>query len=330
MSLVKNKKPKKSKSPAASPKAKRNSNLMKVVVFGGAGFLGSYVAELLTEAGHKVRIFDNRESEYLKPGQEMIVGDITDQKAVEEAVRGSDIVYNFAAIADLDVAKNKPIEVVKVNILGNTYILEAARKARVKRFVFASSVYANSRFGAFYSDSKLSSEKITETFQRQFGLPFTILRYGSLYGPARSNHLSSVNKFVIQAIKEKKITYIGSGDEVREFIHVKDAARLSIDILSPEFENQHVLITGHQTLRSKDVLFMIKEILNSNIEIKFLNQGSKEHYHITGYSFQPRIARKLIPNTSIDIGQGLLDLIAEVHREIYPEGYHEHLKHLPE
>lgn len=309
---------------------KRTSKGMKIAVFGGAGFLGSYVAELLTEAGHKVLIFDNHESEYLKPGQEMIVGDLTDQEAVERAVRGCDVVYNFAAIADLNVAKDQPVEVVKVNILGNTYILEAARKAGVKRFIFASSVYANSRFGAFYSDSKFASEKITETYQRQFGLPFTILRYGSLYGPARSAHLSSVNKFINQAIKEKKITYSGTGEEVREFIHVKDAARLSVDILAPEFENQHVLITGSQTLRSKDLLTMIKEILNSDIKIEFLNQGNKEHYHITGYSFQPRLARKLIPSTSIDIGQGLLDLIAEVHREIYSEGYEEHLKHLPE
>src|SRR3989344_8414029 len=112
--------------------------MKKIIVFGGSGFLGSYVADLLTEAGHKVRIFDTRKSEYLKPKQEMVIGDITDQKAVEKAVKGCDVVYNFAAIADLNVAKDKPVDVVKVNILGNTHILEAAKKARVKRFVFAS------------------------------------------------------------------------------------------------------------------------------------------------------------------------------------------------
>lgn len=303
---------------------------MKIIVFGGAGFLGSYVADALTEAGHQVKIFSRHQSEYLQPGQEMIIGDITDQEAVEEAVKGCDIVYNFAAVADINVAKDKPVEVVKVNILGNTYILEAARKAGVKRFIYASSVYAYSRFGSFYSDSKLASEKITETYQHQYGLPFTILRYGSLYGPARSNHLSSINKFINQAIKEKKITYPGTGEEVREHIHVKDAALSSVEILKPEFENKHVLITGHQTLKSRDLLMMIKEMLNHDVEIEFLNQQNREHYHITGYSFQPSLARKLVPNLSIDIGQGLLDLITETHQRLQPEGYDEHLKHLPD
>lgn len=303
---------------------------MKIIVFGGAGFLGSYVADALTEAGHSVLIFDLHTSPYLKPGQEMIEGDITDQGAVEAAVAGCDVVYNFAAVADIDVAKDRPIDVVRVNILGNTYVLEAARKAGVTRFIYASSVYAYSQFGAFYSDSKLASEKITETYQRQFGLPFTILRYGSLYGPARSNHLSSINKFIDQAITEKKISYPGSGEEIREHIHVKDAAQLSIATLAPEFENQHILITGHQMLKSRDLLMMIKEMMNHDIKVEFLNLGNREHYQTTGYNFQPSLARKLAPNLSIDIGQGLLDLINEAHQRINPDGYGEHHKHLPE
>ncbi len=303
---------------------------MKIIVFGGSGFLGSYVADVLTEAGHKVFIFDCRKSEYLKPGQKMIVGDITDQKAVEAAVKGCDVVYNFAAVADINLAKDDPINVTKINILGNTYILEAARRAKVKRFIYASSVYVYSRFGSFYSDSKLASEKITETYQHQFGLPFTILRYGSLYGLPRSSHLSSVNKFINQAIKEKKISYPGSGEEIREYIHVNDAARLSVEILKPEFKNQHILITGHQTIKSRELLIMIKEMLNYDIEIEFLNLEKREHYHMTGYSFQPGLARKLIPSLSVDIGQGLLDLIAEAHRNIYPEGYDEYHRHLPD
>lgn len=304
--------------------------MMKIIVFGGAGFLGSYVADALTHVGHKVTIFDITESKYLKPEQKMIVGDITDQKQVEDAVRGHSVVYNFAAVADLDIAKDQPVDVVKNNILGNTYILEASRKAGVKRFVYASSVYVYSRFGAFYSESKLASERFTEAYQRRYGLPFTILRYGSLYGPARSNHLSSINKFISQALKERKISYPGTGEEVREYIHIKDAAKLSVQILEPQYQNKHILITGHQALKSRDLLKMIKEILNNDVIIEFLNQENREHYHMTGYSFQPGIAQKLISPISIDIGQGLLDLIAETHRELHPEGYDEHSKHLPE
>ena len=303
---------------------------MKIIVFGGAGFLGSYVADALTDSGHDVTIFTRNKSEYLKSNQKEIIGDITDEQAVEDAVKGMDVVYNFAALADINLAKDRPVEVVKTNILGNTYALEASRKAGVKRFVYASSVYVYSRFGVFYSESKQASEKLTEAYERRYGLPFTILRYGSLYGPARSNHLSSINKFIKQALKEKKISYPGTGEEVREFVHIKDAAKLSVDILDSQFHNKHVLITGHQSLKSKDLLMMIKEILNSNIEIEFLNQGNQEHYHITGYSFQPGIAQKLTSNVSIDLGQGLLDLIAEEHRNIHLDDYDPHLKHLPE
>jgi UDP-glucose 4-epimerase len=303
---------------------------MKIIVFGGSGYLGSYVADALSHAGHKVIIFDLYKSKYLKPSQKEIIGDITDQAAVEAAVKGCDVVYNFAAVADINLAKDDPINVTKVNILGNTYVLEAARKAKVKRFVYASSVYVYSRFGAFYSESKLASEKFTEAYQRRFGLPFTILRYGSLYGPARSTHLSSVNKYIHEALKDKKISYPGSGEEVREYIHIKDAAKLSVQILESQFANKHILITGHQTMKSRDLLVMIKEILNSDIKIDFLNLDNREHYHITGYSFQPGVAQKLVSNISIDMGQGLLDLISETHRDINPEGYNEHIKHLPD
>ncbi len=303
---------------------------MRIIVFGGSGFLGSHVAEALTEAGHSVVIFDCCQSEYLKPGQEMIMGDITDQALVEESVKGCDVVYNFSAVADIDVAKEDPITVVKVNILGNTYILEASRKAGVKRFVYASSVYVYSRFGAFYSDSKLASEKITETYQRRFGLPYTILRYGSLYGPARSNHLSSINKFIEQAVQKKKISYPGTGEEVREYIHVRDAAELSAEILAPEFENEHILITGNKTLTSKNLLMLVKEMMNNDIEVEFLNLGNREHYTMTGYSFQPYLARTLAPKYAYDIGQGILDLIEQAHRKINPEQYDEATKHFPD
>lgn len=303
---------------------------MKIIVFGGSGFLGSYVAEALTEAGHTVRVFDCCPSKYLKPGQEMIVGDVTDQAKVEESVVGCDVVYNFSAVADIDVAKENPIDVVKVNILGNTFILEAARKAKVQRFVYASSVYVYSQFGAFYSDSKLACEKITETYQRRFGLPFTILRYGSLYGPARSNHLSSINKFIEQAVKEKKISYPGSGEEVREYIHVQDAAQLSAEILRPEFENQHILITGNKTMTSRNLLMMVKEMMNDDIEIEFLNLQNREHYNITGYTFQPNLARTFTPQLSFDIGQGILDLIALAHKQTHHDKYGEAMKHLPD
>ena len=87
----------------------------KVVVFGGAGFLGSHVADVLTDRGYQVVIFDIEKSPYLKEGQISIVGDINDPKSVGEAMEGCQIVYNFAAVADIEEAKNDPLDTVKTN-----------------------------------------------------------------------------------------------------------------------------------------------------------------------------------------------------------------------
>ena len=127
---------------------------MKTIVFGGSGFLVSYVANALTNAGYDVAVFDCGESPYLRPDQEMIVGSILDKEIVEGAVKGCDVVYNFAGTADLDEAARRPIESVEVNILGNTIVLEASRKVDGKRFVFASSLYVYSKAGSFYRSTK--------------------------------------------------------------------------------------------------------------------------------------------------------------------------------
>ena len=92
---------------------------MNAVVFGGAGFLGSHTADALTQEGYNVTVFDLHDSPYLLTNQKMIVGNILDKKQVDQAIKGCDYVYNFAGIADIDKASEKPIEAVKNNILGN-------------------------------------------------------------------------------------------------------------------------------------------------------------------------------------------------------------------
>lgn len=100
---------------------------MRTIVFGGSGFLGSHVADALTDAGYKVRIFDLKKSPYLQENQEMIVGDILNFEHVSNAVKDCYYVYNFAGIADLYDAKTKPKETVRLNIEGTINILEACR-----------------------------------------------------------------------------------------------------------------------------------------------------------------------------------------------------------
>lgn len=287
---------------------------MRAIVFGGSGFLGSHVADALVNAGYDVSVFDLIESPYLRKGQKMVIGNILDREAVKKATIGCDVVYNFAGVADLDKAKEKPVKTVEINILGNAIILDACREHGVNRFVFASSLYVYSKSGSFYRSSKQACELITENYHEDYGLPYTILRYGSLYGP-RADENNWIYKVINQAISEGKITRYGDGEELREYIHVEDAARCSVDILSKEFENEYVILTGYQQMKIKNMMKMISEMLGNRIELEFLPANSNLHYEITPYSFSPKIAKKYVSKYYLDIGQGLLQCLEEAFKK---------------
>lgn len=289
---------------------------MKVIVFGGSGFIGSHIADVLSDEKCEVTVFDRKKSPFLRPGQKMIVGDILDENLIQEAVRGHDIVYNLAGIANIDECAQKPIETVRINILGNSIILEASRKANIKRFVFASSVYVYSESGSFYRSSKQACELFIENYHQLYGLPYTIVRYGSLYGE-RADERNSIYRIIKEALSTGKIIYHGTGNEMREYIHVNDAAKMSIHILNPEFENKHVILTGPQQMRYADLLDMIKEILSNKIEVHYLPKTSDTHYSITPYNFSPKIGLKLINNPHIDMGQGLLNCMREIYGSLH-------------
>jgi len=250
--------------------------------------------------------------------REMVVGDILDRDSVKKAVEGMDILYNFAGLADIDEAKKKPIESVTFNILGNTILLEAAVGARIKRFIYASTVYVYSDSGSFYRCSKVACENYIETYQKQYGLPYTILRYGTLYG-RRADMRNSICRYITQAMKDGKISYHGCGDEVREYINVIDAAEASVEILDDGFENEHVIFTGHYAMKVKDLFLMIKEILKRDIAFDYVTPASEDpmdHYMITPYTFIPKVGKKYVKHYYTDMGQGLLMCMQEVHDKL--------------
>jgi len=285
----------------------------KVLIFGGSGFVGSHVADALTDNGYEVLMYDLKPSLYVRENQKMIIGDILDEEKINKVTKGARFVYNFAGIADIHEASERPIETVKHNILGNTIILEACRKWEVERFVFASTVYVYSTSGSFYRVSKQANELMIEACHEKYGLDYTILRYGSLYGP-RADLRNGIYRFLWQAIVNKKIDYYGSGEEVREYIHVWDAAKLSVEILKPEYKNQSFVLTGHQILRGRELLTMIQEMLPFKIEIEYHSAESPLHYKITPYNFTPKVGKKITTNIFIDMGQGLLQLIEEIYK----------------
>jgi len=289
-----------------------------VVVYGGSGFLGSHVADALSDANYRVRIFDRARSPYLRAGQEMVVGDLMDQAAVTKAAEGCSCVYNFAGLADIDDAKNRPVDTVTLNVLGNVHVLEAARTAGAKRFIYASSVYVYSESGSFYRASKQAAERFVEAYHERYGLAYTILRYGSLYGRRADEH-NGIFRLLKQALEDKSITYSGSGEAMREYVHVVDAAKLSVQILGEEYANRHLILSGHERMPVKTLMKMVSEMIPGGVEIKFGGKRNEGHYDITPYAFHPKVGHKLVANDYVEIGQGIMDCLADIHERLHKD-----------
>ncbi len=290
-----------------------------IVVFGGSGFLGSHVADELSERGHKVTIFDLKPSKYLRPEQKMIIGDILNRSDVRAAVSNASIVYHFAAIADIQEARDNPVDTAEFNIMGTMYILEACREYNIKRFVYSSTIYVYSDHGSFYRSSKQACELFIENYNKEYGLNFSILRYGSLYG-TRANDFNFIRNSIRQALLEGKIVRKGDGEEIRDYVNILDAAKASANALEDEYKNSYLMITGPQSMKVKELLSMIREILNEQVEIEYSNESFEGHYKITPYSFKPKVALKIAPKDFHDLGQGVLDSIYDIYQELINDG----------
>ena len=290
--------------------------MKKAVVIGGSGFIGSHVADELSACGFRTTIFESSCSNWLKVVQEMIKGDIQDFKAVRDVVKDAEVVYNFAALSDLNDALRKPFQTLNINVIGNLNVLEACRLENVKRFIYASTIYVHSREGGFYRCSKQASESYVEEFKRTYDLDYTILRYGSLYGP-RSDDSNGMRQIIKNALLNRKLSYNGHKDSMREYIHVADAAKASIVALGDEFKNESVVLTGHEPMKVLDVLKMLGEILGlPESAIEFFDGEYEGHYIRTPYAYQPKLGRKYIPPMHVDLGQGILEVINEVEKKI--------------
>lgn len=284
---------------------------MKVVVFGGSGFLGSHISDELSKIGHDVTVFDLYSSKWIRSDQKMVIGDIQDLELLIDVIKGAEVVYNFAALADLNKAKTDPIATVKTNILGNLNILEASRICNVKRFILASSLYVYSQEGSFYRCSKQAAEDYVKEYQEEFGLNFTILRYGSLYGP-RADNTNGLLRIIRTGLKDGYFSYEGNIESSREYIHVLDAANASIIALDEVHKNESLTLSGVHSIKVIDLLKMLSEIMGySDKTISFKDGDYIGHYVRTPYSYRSNYGKKLNLSSYRELGQGLLEVISD-------------------
>ena len=177
--------------------------------------------------------------------------------------------------------------------------------------MFASSIYVHSREGGFYRCSKQASEAYIEEYKRFYGLNYTILRYGSLYGP-RADNSNGLYRIISSALKNGVVSYEGHPESMREYIHVEDAAIASVDAISDDFKNENIVLTGQEPMRVQDILKMLAEILDLSESVEFIERDTVGHYIRTPYAYQPKLGRKYKPSMHVDLGQGLMQMINEI------------------
>ncbi len=266
--------------------------MKKVLVTGGAGFIGSHIAEALVSRGFFVRILDNLSSgsrenlSHLPPESfEFIKGDIYDYEIVYEAMRGTSAVFHEAALVSVPASIETPLASVKNNALGTTNILEAARKTGVRKVVFASSaaVYGNPDAERIpetvpvdplspYGLDKFYSEKMAQVYSRHYGISAIGLRYFNVYGERQnpSSPYSGVLSIFLDRIKRKEtITIYGDGEQTRDFIYVKDVARANLAAMESSLPYGVFNVgTGH-SVSLNEVISILKESVDDSVIVEY-------------------------------------------------------------
>ncbi len=222
---------------------------MKVVITGGAGFIGSHLVEYWLGEGAEVHILDNfrsgrRENTALFPEARLHESSITDRDAVFEILKGADYVHHLAAMISVPESMDKPLECVEINVNGLINILDAAREHGVKKVVHSSSaaVYGDNPVSPKTTDmrpepkspygiTKLDGEYYLDMYHEAFGLGTVSLRYFNVFGPRqdpKSQYAAAIPIFVNRALKNEDLVIFGDGEQTRDFVYVKDVVQANV------------------------------------------------------------------------------------------------------
>lgn len=174
----------------------------RYLITGASGYLGSHLSEFFVKKKINCILFDKKKSKFFKD-EKFILGDMQDEIKLNKICKNIDVAFHFAATADLYEANEKPFETIENNLSCTLKLLKALIKNKVKKIVFASSVYAISEQGGIYSTTKLASEMLIEKICKKYKIAFIILRFGTVYG-GRANKFNTVNNYIKLAIKKKE------------------------------------------------------------------------------------------------------------------------------
>lgn len=285
---------------------------MRILVTGGAGFIGGHLAERFVGDGHDVVVLDTLDSFYdvgikrhnietareagaeTDGSYELLEASVTDPAAVLDAVSGVDVVFHQAAQAGVRVSVDDPKTAHRVNVDGTMNVLEAARKTDVRRVVHASSssVYGKPEYLPYdeahptepvspYGASKLAAEHYTRVYNEVYGLPTVSLRYFTVYGPRMRPNMAFTN-FVSRCLHGESPVIYGDGTQTRDFTYVKDIADANAALLERGNADGEVVNIGSGGRITIDELArVIRDEIDPSIDIVYddAREGDAEHTH---------------------------------------------------
>ncbi len=255
---------------------------MRVLVTGGSGFIGSHVVDKLRRHGHEPVIYDLRPSPWHPEGSvETVLGSITDREALERALHSCDAVAHLAAVADVNDVHAEPEDAERVNARGTVAVLEAARRAGVKRIIYASTIWVYSDCAEeqvdettllpapshLYTSTKLAGELYCKAYQELYGIDYTILRFGIPYGP-RAREAAVVPAFVGKALRGEPLTLAGDGSQSRRFVYVEDLAEGVALALSHVARNRVYNLASDENVSIRQIAENVRDLLG-DVEIVY-------------------------------------------------------------
>ena len=257
---------------------------MRVLVTGGSGFIGSHVVDRLRAHGHEPVIYDLRPSpwhtgEHGGEPVETVLGSITDREALERALHSCDAVAHLAAVADVNDVHAEPEDAERVNARGTVAVLEAARRASVRRILYASTIWVYSDCepdevdedtllpppSHLYTSTKLAGELYCKAYQELYGIDYTILRFGIPYGP-RAREAAVIPAFVNRARSGEPLTIAGDGMQTRRFVYVEDLAEGVALGLADVAVNRVYNLASDETVTIRQIAETVRELIG-NVEI---------------------------------------------------------------
>ena len=257
---------------------------MRVLVTGGAGFIGSHVVQKLLERGIHVYVYDLPVVGHRVPVNDavFIPGSILDLESLRVTMNGMHAVYHLAAVADVKDVYEDPYYAEAVNVRGTINVLEAARRAKVPRVIYGSTTWVYSEADSdvvdertplnppshLYTATKLTSEYYCNSYDKLYGVASTILRYGIPYGPgARDGAVIPI--FVSKALKGEPLTIAGDGSQFRQFVYVEDLAEGNVLALKPIAMHKTYNLDGAGKITIREIAETIQRIIG-NVEIEYV------------------------------------------------------------